>query len=268
MLTCNSFGADIVHFTTSRYHTHCQFVDNQNAPFDHFGCRSTWFGALVADHLVHNFCKMENIRFLSLVYLNFLQIHMGCAPTLRVWEQYWLSICAERFHFLCRHLCMCKQNQHSMCRNTITYRSIASMATEFHLWIILGHSEALFSCQIDSEYRENDVTRTKYTPSHPIRSHLFTLRKSIFLPSSFGERKINKSFSDVILSIECIQAVKTSGKLHEILRFQWNKWMVQVWKVMKKAAYKTITMIVVAQMLGDFCMGRIWILWRCFSQQT
>lgn len=33
LLTSNAFGTDGMHFATSRYHSHCQFVDNQNAPF-------------------------------------------------------------------------------------------------------------------------------------------------------------------------------------------------------------------------------------------
>lgn len=133
---------------------------------------------------------------------------MGCAPTLRMWEQNRLSICAGVFILYVVT---------GACVNNIQILYVVTQLrfARSHQWprnfiyeSSRAHSEAPFSCQIDSEHRENDVTRTKYTPSHPIRSHLFTLRKSIFLPSSFGERKINKSFSDVILSIECIQAVK------------------------------------------------------------
>lgn len=34
LLTSNAFGANRMHFTTSRYHPHRQFVHNQNSPFE------------------------------------------------------------------------------------------------------------------------------------------------------------------------------------------------------------------------------------------
>lgn len=61
-LTCNTFGTDVVHFTARWYHTHGQFIDHKDAPFNATGCTSfcgSHFLWLVTNHFVHNLWKTE-----------------------------------------------------------------------------------------------------------------------------------------------------------------------------------------------------------------
>lgn len=55
--TRNTFGTDFMHFTACRYHSHGQFVNDQNTPFDAIRFIFAGLRWLVPNHLVHNLCN-------------------------------------------------------------------------------------------------------------------------------------------------------------------------------------------------------------------